>query len=473
MPYDAPYDAVIVGSGPNGLAAAITLAQEGLKVALLEKKAVTGGGMWTEELTLPGFKHDVGSTVHPFGVGSPFFRTLPLEKFGLEWLQPDAPFAHPLDDGVAVAERSLAATCRGLGKDAATYDLLMRPLVRNWKELSDDFLGPLLRFPAHPVALARFGVRALPPATLLSRVFQEEKTKALFAGVAAHAVMPLSSPGTSAFGLVLGMLAHTVGWPFPKGGAASLAASLTSYFRSLGGEVYTRTAVKTPDDVPEAKAVLYDLSAKPFLNLMGDKLPAGYRGWLERYRLGAGIFKIDYALDGPVPWKEGACLRAGTLHLGGTLAEIAESEREVGQGKLPTKPYVLVAQHSPFDKTRAPEGKQTLWAYCHVPNGSEADMTDRIEAQLERFAPGFRDRILAKHTMNAPAVEHYNPNYVGGDINGGAASLWQLVARPAPRRLPYRTPLKGVYLCSASTPPSGGVHGMCGYWAAQTVLRDL
>ena len=468
-----PYDAVVVGSGPNGLAAAITLARADLKVALLERKAVTGGGMWTEELTLPGFKHDVGSTVHPFGVGSPFFRSLPLEKFGLEWVQPDAPFAHPLDNGVAVAERSLAATCQGLGKDATTYDLLMRPLVRNSEKLSDNFLGPLLRFPAHPVSLARFGVRALPPATLLSRVFQEEKTKALFAGLAAHAVMPLSSPGTSAFGLVLGMLAHTVGWPFPKGGAASLAQALTRYFCSLGGEVYTDTWVETPNDVPEAKVVLYDLSAKPFLKLMGDKLPAGYRGWLGRYRLGAGIFKIDYALDGPVPWKEAACLRAGTVHLGGTLAEIAASELEVGQGRAPTNPYILAAQHSPFDKTRAPEGKQTLWAYCHVPNGYDGDMTDRIEAQLERFAPGFRDRVLARHTMNAPAMEHYNPNYVGGDINGGAASLWQLIARPTPRRFPYRTPLKGVYLCSASTPPSGGVHGMCGYWAAQTVLRDL
>ncbi len=467
------YDAVVVGSGPNGLAAAIVLAQQGLKVALLEGEKTTGGGMRTEELTLTGFKHDVGSAIHPFGVGSPFFRTLPLDKYGLTWIYPDAPLAHPLDNGVVLLEATLEATCRHLGVDAGTYDFLLRPLVRDWEKLMSDFMGPLVRFPDHPILLARFGVRALPPATLLSKLFRDERTKALFAGVAAHAILPLESPATSAIGLVFGMLAHTVGWPFPEGGAASLAQALTRYFRSLGGEVYTGTPIKTPDDVPEAKAVLYDLSAKPFLKLMGDKLPANYRGWLERYRLGAGIFKVDYALDGPVPWKEAACLRAATVHLGGTIAEIAESEREVGRGKPPTNPYILVAQHGPFDKSRAPEGKETLWAYCHVPNGSSVDMTDRIEAQLERFAPGFKERVLAKHTMNATAIERHNPNYVGGDINGGAASLWQLIARPAPRRLPYRTPLKGVYLCSASTPPSGGVHGMCGYWAAQTALHDL
>ncbi len=473
MSYNVPHDAVVVGSGPNGLAAAITLAQQGLKVALLEMKDKTGGGMRTEELTLPDFKHDTGSAIHPFGVGSPFFRTLPLEQHGLTWVHADAPLAHPLDDGVGVLERSFEGTKAGLGVDAEIYDILLRPLVRDWEKLMHDFMGPLVRIPDHPILLARFGVRALPSATLLSKLFRDERTKALFAGAAAHAILPLTSPATSAIGLVFSMLAHTVGWPFPKGGAASLAEALTSLFCSLGGEVHTGVRVNSLKDVPEAKAVIFDLSAKQLLKVVGDDFPARYRGWLERYRLGAGIFKIDYALDGPVPWKEEACSRASTVHLGGTFAEIAASEREVARGRAPTNPYILIAQHGPFDETRAPEGKETLWAYCHVPNGYEGDMTGVMERQLERFAPGFRERVLAKHTMSAPDMERYNPNYVGGDINGGAANLWQLVARPAPRVLPYRTDLKGVYLCSASTPPTGGVHGMGGYNAAKTVLKDM
>ena len=470
-------DAVVVGSGPNGLAAAIVLAQQGLRVVLLEAKATTGGGMHTEELTLSGFKHDVGSAIHPFGVGSPFFRTLPLADHGLEWVQPAAPLAHPLDGegekGAVVLERSLEATCRALGADAKMYDALLRPLVRGWERLMSDFMGPLLRVPDHPLLLARFGVRALPPVTALNQLFREERTKALFAGTAAHAMLPLGSAATSAIALVFGMLGHTVGWPFPKGGAASLAAALTGTFRALGGEVRTGVRIASLRDLPGADIVMLDLSAKQFLTVAGDALPPRYRGWLTRYRLGPGIFKVDYALDGPVPWRDPRCLGAATVHLGGSAAEIAASERAVARGELPQRPFVLVAQHSPFDATRAPAGKQTLWAYCHVPNGSDTDMTGPIEAQLERFAPGFRDRVLARHTMNATQTERYNPNYTGGDINGGAATLWQLVARPAPRLLPYRTPLRGVYLCSASTPPSGGVHGMGGYHGAKTALRDV
>lgn len=467
------YDAVVVGSGPNGLASAIVLAQAGLNVALLEMKDTTGGGMRTEALTLPGFKHDLASAIHPFGIGSPFFRTLPIEKYGLEWVHSDAPLAHPLEKGMVLLERSLEATCLGLGTDATVYDTLLRPLVRDWQELMEAFMGPLLRFPNHPLLLARFGMRALPSATLLSKLFREERSKALFAGIAAHSSLPLETPATAAIAVVFAMLGHTVGWPFPKGGAARLAEALTSYFCSLGGKVYTGVFVRSPNDLPEAKAVIFDLSAKQLLAVMGDALPSGYRRGLERYRLGAGVFKVDYALDGPVPWKDAACLRASTLHLGGTLKEIALSEREVANGKPATNPYVLVAQHSPFDKTRAPAGKQTLWAYCHVPNGFDGDMTERIEGQLERFAPGFREGVLARHAMNAPAFEAHNPNYVGGDINGGAGNLWQLVARPVPARVPYRLPLKGMYICSASTPPSGGVHGMGGYWAAKTALKDV
>ncbi len=468
-----PYDALVVGSGPNGLAAAITLAQQGLKVALLEAKETTGGGMRSAELTLPGFQHDVCSAVHPFAVGSPFFRTLPLEKHGLEWIEPDAPLAHPLDEGAVVLERSLKATCRGLGADAATYQRLVEPFVKRWQDLTAEFLGPLLHVPRHPLLLARFGVPALPPATLLGRAFRGEAARALFGGLAAHSVLPLEALGTSAFALLFAALGHAVGWPFPRGGAQSLADALTAHFCALGGEVHTGVYVRRLHDLPEAKAVLFDLGPKQLLEIAGEKLPPGYRRALERFRYGAGVFKVDYALDGPVPWKDEACLRAGTLHLGGTLEEIALSEREWAQGRIPARPYVLVAQQSLFDPSRAPEGKHTLWAYCHVPNGSAADMTEAIEAQLERFAPGFKNRVLARHTMSAPDMERYNPNYVGGDVNGGAANLKQLVKRPVLRPQPYRTPLKGVYLCSASTPPGGGVHGMCGYHAAKAALREV
>ena len=467
------YDAVVVGGGPNGLAAAITLARAGLEVVLYEAKPTLGGGVRSAELTLPGFVHDVGSAIHPYGVGSPIFSQFPLEDYGLEWVYPDAPLAHPLEEGAVMLEVSIDATAQTLGRDGGAYHALMAPLVRNWQNLSNDILGPLLRFPNHPLLLARFGYRALPPATLLARtLFRKEPARALFAGIAAHSIMPLDQPVTSAAGLVLGMLGHAVNWPFPKGGAQTLTDALGAYFRSLGGEVVTDRHVRSLKELPAARATLLDITPKQLLTLAEDKLPSSYQKWLQRYRYGAGIFKIDYALDGPVPWTDPACSRAGTLHLGGTLEELVASEHALKTGEPPERPYVLVAQHSLFDPTRAPAGKHTLWAYCHVPNGSTFDMTERIETQIERFAPGFKDIVLARHTLNTADLERYSPNYIGGDINGGAATLWQFVARPVPTPTPYKTPLNGVYLCSSSTPPGGGVHGMCGYRAAQAALQD-
>lgn len=467
------YDAAVVGSGPNGLAAAITLARAGLKVILYEARGTIGGGMRTRELTLPGFKHDVCSAVHPFGVGSPFFRDLPLEQFGLEWVYPDVAIAHPLDDDVALSYASLEKTAAGLGVDGAAYRFLFGTTVHEWPQLEGDVLGPLLRVPRHPLALARFGWRALLPATVLANsLFKTEKARALFAGVAAHSILPLEALATSAAGILLGTAGHLWGWPFPRGGSQALAEAMAAYLQTLGGEIVTDVEVTSLDEL-EAKTVLLDVGPKQLLKLAGDKLPRAYRAQLERFRYGAGVFKIDYALDGPVPWKNEACLRAGTVHVGGTLAELAASERSLKLGRTPEQPYVLVAQQSLFDEMRAPMDKHTLWAYCHVPNRSNEDMTERIEAQLERFAPGFGECVLARHTMNTPAFETYNPNYVGGDINGGAASLWQLVSRPVLSPSPYKTPLKGVYLCSSSTPPGGGVHGMCGYRAAQLALNDV
>ncbi len=449
------YDAIVVGAGPNGLAAAITLARAGRSVLVLESKDTIGGGSRSMELTLPGFVHDVCSAIHPLGIGSPFFRSLPLEEYGLQWIHPSAPLAHPLDDGTAVLlERSIEATSARLGRDV---------------------LGPLrLQSMRHPLVVSRFGLEAILPAEKLAQIlFKEERARALFAGMSAHSILPLERSPSAAFGLILGVLGHVVGWPMPLGGSQKIVDALASYLRSLGGEIVTGVEVKSIDALPSARAVLFDVSPRQLLRIAGERLPGRYQRKLQRYRYGPGVFKIDFALDGPAPWKAVECTRAGTVHLGGTLAEIAAAESAVWKGEHPEKPYVLVAQQSLFDPTRAPEGKHTLWTYCHLPNGSTFDMTGRIESQIERFAPGFRDRILARHVATPMDLEHYNANFVGGDINGGVEDLWQLFTRPTMRLVPYSTPAKGVYICSSSTPPGGGVHGMCGYFAAQAALHDV
>jgi phytoene dehydrogenase-like protein len=467
------YDAVVVGSGPNGLAAAILMQQKGLQVLLIEAKNTTGGGMRTAELTLPGFKHDVCSAIHPLAVGSPFFRTLPLDQYGLEFLRPEIEAAHPLDGGDSAAVyQDIEKTASLLGQDKQNYLDLIGDAVKAWPYIDADTLGPL-SFPKHPLKFAGFGINAIQPATLLAKKFKTEKAKALFAGMAAHAIQPLSNIATSAIALVLMANAHLGGWVIPKGGSQQIANSLTAYFKKLGGTVQLNTYVKSLNQLPSAHAVLFDITPRQLLQIAGHKFSTLYKWQLERYRYGDGVFKVDWALDAATPFTANECKRAGTVHLGGTLKEIAESEKSSPLGKHSESPYVLFAQQSLFDTTRAPEGKHTAWGYCHVPNGSEKDMTDIIERQVERFAPGFRDRILARHTLNTSQIEDYNANYIGGDINGGIIDIGQLFTRPALRWSPYKTSTKGLYICSSSTPPGGGVHGMCGYHAAKRALKDV
>ena len=474
MSEGATYDAVVVGSGPNGLAAAVELARNGKRVAVLEGRSTIGGGARSAQITLPGFVHDLGSAIHPLGYASPFFRALPLEEYGLEWVHPDAPLAHPLDGGeAAVLERSIGATAAGLGHDAAAYRSLMEPGSADAARIAGFFVGKpsLLR---HPLALAASGIRALGDAEgLAKRAFEGEKARALFAGNAAHSFLPLDQPPSAMFGLLLGTLGHSFGWPFPRGGSQSLADALASYLESLGGEIYTDSPVRAVDDVPRTRAVLFDVTPRQLLDIAGEYFTDGYNNALKRYRYGPGVFKVDFALDGPIPWEAEGCKRAGTVHLGGTLEEVAAGEGAVARGAHPERPFLLLAQQSLFDSTRAPEGKHTVWAYCHVPNGSSFGMTGRIEAQIERFAPGFRDLILAKEVAGTAALERWNPNLIGGDINGGYMDLRQLFTRPMPRPNPYSTPARGLYICSSSTPPGGGVHGMSGYFAARVALRYL
>lgn len=467
------YDAIVVGAGPNGLSAAIALQQQGLRVLLIEAAAAIGGGLRTQELTLPGFQHDVCSAVHALAIASPFFRTLPLADFGLEYLSPELPVAHPFDNTpAAVLTSSLNETALLMGADKEIYLRLMSPVVQSWPCLVNDILAPL-HWPKHFMSMARFGWPALRPALRLANRFHTAEVRALWAGMAAHAMRPLSDAATSAIAMVLMAAAHTGGWPVAKGGSQAIANALAGVFVSLGGSIQTGWQVRSLRELPGADAVLLDLGPRQLMAIAGDELSPLYRWQMRRFGYGPGVFKVDWALDGPIPFTDPACRRAGTVHLGGSAEEIASWERTNGIGHTKGRPFVLLVQQSVIDPSRAPAGKHTVWAYCHVPAGSSADMTDLIEAQVERFAPGFRDLILGRHTSNSVQMEAYNNNYVGGDINGGAMSLWQLYARPALRRSPYRTSLKGLYLCSSSTPPAGGVHGMCGYHAARQVLKDL
>jgi phytoene dehydrogenase-like protein len=468
------FDHVIVGSGPNGLAAGITLAQNGRSVLVLEAKDTIGGGTRTSELTIPGFLHDVCSAVHPLGVASPFFRNLQLDQYGLEWIFPPLALAHPLDDGSAASiGQDKQVNVQNLRKDARAHQRIFSPFVKNWEKLLDDLLGPIPIPPKHPFLDLRFAANALLSAERFAKLhFKEPATQALFAGMAAHGMLPLDKMMSASFGIMLGTMAHAIGWPIPKGGSQAIANAMAGYLIDLGGEIRVGTPVKSIDELQDAPSILFDVTPKQFIEICQGKLPTNYLRRLSKFRYGPGVFKIDWALKEPIPWTDDECKLASTVHVGGTLEEISFAEKEVWAGGHPEQPLVIVTQPSLFDQTRAPDGQHTAWAYSHVPHGSTYDMTETIESQIERFAPGFRDVILARSEMNTSQLESYNANYVGGDINGGVQDMLQFFTRPIAQRNQYTTPLKNVFICSSSTPPGGGVHGMCGYYAAKTALRQ-
>ncbi|WP_437917958.1 phytoene desaturase family protein [Sphingobacterium sp. LRF_L2] len=466
------YDAIIVGSGPNGLAAAITLQQRGLSTLLLEGADTIGGGLRTKELTLPGFRHDVCSAIHPMAMASPFFRTLPLEAHGLQFVQARYAAAHPLENGAtAFLYRDLAETVKGLGVDGKLYSSLVKKVIDNWDDLALAIMGPL-RFPKKPLQLASFGLDALQPASWIASRFSTEQAKALWSGMAAHGIQPLDNWTTSAIAIVLSAIGNRYGWPIPIGGSQSIADALASYYLSIGGEIQTNFWLEDVADLPAHSIRILDLTPKQLLQIKGLNFTESYKKQLKRYKQGMGVFKIDWALSEKTPFKDIRCQEAATVHLGNTYAEIAKNEKDSHLGKKVTKPFVLFTQQSIFDSTRAPEGKHTGWAYCHVPNGSGEDYTEDIENQVERFAPGFKDTILSRHTFSPIQLEAYNPNYVGGDINGGVMDIFQLYTRPTLSLTPYRTSLANTYICSSATPPGGGVHGMSGFHAAKIALKD-
>ncbi|GII54361.1 dehydrogenase [Planotetraspora thailandica] len=471
----AEVDAVVVGAGPNGLTAAVTLARAGLAVRVYEAAASVGGGARTEESTLPGFRHDLCSAVHPLGAGSPALRALPLQRYGLAWVEPPIPLAHPFADGSAsVLARSAEETAVSLGEDGATYLRMVGPFLGRWDSLADDVLrAPLAAWPRHPLLLARFGARAVLPAALLVRPFRGQRARGLFAGLAAHAIAPLGSPATGGVALLFALAAHDVGWPFPRGGSQALSDALAAHLRCLGGQIETGHQVDSLDDLPPARAFLLDVMPGRLVALAGTRLPRRYAERLRRYRHGPGVFKIDYALSAPVPWAAEPCTRAGTVHLGPSFAEIDTALRAAFHGDAPRTPFLIVAQPSLFDPSRATGGGQVLWVYGHVPNGWRGDLTEAVERQIERFAPGFRDLVLDRNAAGPPEIEARNRNNVGGDIAGGGCDRLRLLFRPTAAPVPYATPNPSIYLCSSATPPGPGVHGMCGYHAARVAARRV